>query len=746
MSARRFTVAASPWLACVFLALGFASSALTPTEAAGKLPDNVIPVHYRIELRPDLDRAMIAGSEVIDIEARETTDRIELNAVAMTIKRAGLDGEASQVAAVTLDADAQTAALAFPQPIAPGRHRLAIDFTARINTFGRGLFSIDYPTDAGRRRLIATHLEPADARRIFPCWDEPGIKASFETEVTVLETFTAVSNMPVTHEEPAGAGLKRISFAPTPPMSSYLFVLAAGELERTTGDADGVEIGVVTTIGKRERGRYALDSAIALLRYYVDYFGVRYPLPKLDLIALPGGSNGAMENWGGITFFETRVLFDPGSSSERLKRDIFVVLAHEMAHLWFGDLVTMAWWDDLWLNEGFASWMQSKVAEQLNPGWTIWLESSGAKDFAMAADARPTSHPIRQPVADESEAMVAFDTITYTKGQAFIRQLEAYLGEPAFRDGIRRYIALHAYGNATTADLWQALEAASGQPVAAIAAGYTEQSGVPLIRAETRCAGAQQQLHLVQERFVIHDPNALPRRWQVPIVIATAGRPQTSERYLLSEGVLDITAGACGEPILLNAGGLGYYRVQYDEPTRQALAASFARLAHADRVTLLADGWALVAAEKMPPDDYFALIESIPADDVRAVWQSANRAFERLDRLERGRPQRSILRAYARRILRPAFDRLDWERAPSERVGHALLRSDLIWALGGYGDSEILAEARRRYEAFRDVPASLDPELRGAVIHLAGRTADRAGGAGGESDDGVAMATGKGVG
>src|SRR5208282_627273 len=397
----RLTVAAWRWLARVLLVLAFASPAPAPAEAAGKLPNNVLPTDYHIELRPDLDHATIAGLEVIDIEVRETTDRIVLNAVAMTIDRAGFDGRAGQVAAVTFDAEAQTAALAFPQPIAPGQHRLAIDFAGRINTFGRGLFSVDYSTEAGRARLIATHLEPADARRIFPCWDEPGFKARFETAVTVPESFTAVSNMPVTHEEPAGAGLMRVSSAPTPPMSSYLLVLAAGELERITGDADGVEIGVVTTADKRERGRYALDSAIALLRYYVDYFGFRYPLPKLDLIALPGGSNGAMENWGGITFFESRLLFDPGSSSERLKRDIFVVLAHEMAHLWFGDLVTMEWWDDLWLNEGFASWMQSKAAEALNPGWTIWLESSGAKDYAMTADARRTSHPIRQPVADE---------------------------------------------------------------------------------------------------------------------------------------------------------------------------------------------------------------------------------------------------------------------------------------------------------------------------------------------------------
>ena len=696
-----------------------------PTAAApGKLPKGVMPIHYRIELRPDLDKAVLPGSEVIDIEVSEPTDRIVLNAVEMTFDRAELEDEDGQIAAVTLDAKAQTATLTFPRPISAGPHRLDIVFAGRINSFGRGLFAVDYPTETGRKRMIASHLEPADARRIFPCWDEPALKARFEPTVTVPETYMAISNMTVAREEPAGTGLKRVSFTPTPPMSSYLFVLAAGELERISAETDGVEIGVVSTAGKKERGRYALDSAIALLRYYNKYFGVAYPLPKLDLIAVPGGFGGAMENWGGIIFFESRLLFDPASSSQRLQRDIFAVLAHEMAHQWFGDLVTMAWWDDLWLNEGFASWMEAKAAERLNPSWTVWLDTTGVREAAMNADARRTSHPIQQPVADESEAMIAFDSITYNKGRAFIRQLEAYLGEDAFRDGIRRYMADHAYGNATTADLWQALEAAPGTPVAVIAAGYTKQSGVPLVRAEALCVGGTQHLHLAQERFTIRPADG-PRLWEVPITLAPKGAAQLRQRLLLSGSSDDVTVGQCGEPIKLNLGGVGYYPVQYDEATLHAFAASFGQLMPADRVNLLADSWALVEGGRMAPADYFALLEAARGDNTRALCQTVIRAFDRLDHLERHRPQRAALRAFARHFLRSVFDRLGWQAAAGEPPEHNLLRAELIASLGNFGDSDILAEASRRFARFREDPASLEPELRGAVLHLAGRSSDR---------------------
>ena len=353
--------------AMLFAALSGAAVAETTFNFAatpGKLPKNVVPTHYTIELLPELQDLSLSGRETVDIEVREATDRVVVNAVNMTLSSADADGNAQ--ATVALDAAAETATLTFAQPLAPGPHTLHLTFKAQINRFSRGLYTLDYPTEHGKKRMIASQLEPADARRIFPCWDEPAFKASFELSVIVPKDFLAISNMPVVSEQDVNAQTKRVAFAPTPKMSSYLFVLAAGELERLSGEVDGVSVGVVTTKGKREQGRFALDSAIKLLGYYNDYFGEKYPLPKLDLIALPGGFGGAMENWGGITFFESRLLFDPATSAPDARRGIFIILAHEMAHQWFGDLVTTAWWDNLWLNEGFASWMQAKAADHFS--------------------------------------------------------------------------------------------------------------------------------------------------------------------------------------------------------------------------------------------------------------------------------------------------------------------------------------------------------------------------------------------
>src|SRR3954468_9449696 len=452
----------------------------------GKLLKTVVPIRYSIELRPDAENLALPGVEVIDIEVREPTARLTLNAVDTTFASVTAD-DSLERAAVALDAAAETAAFTFAQPLAAGAHRLRIEFTARINKFDRGFFFVDYPTDSGVKRLLTSKLEPADARRIFPCWDEPAFKASFALSVRVPRHFLAVGNMPVVREEPLEPGLKRVAFAPTPKMSTYLFVLTVGELERITAEADGVTIGIVATTGKAAKGQFALDSAAKLLAWFNDYFGVKYPLPKLDLIAVPGGFGGAMENWGGITFFESRLLFDPQTNPDSARRGIFGIIAHEMAHQWFGDLVTMAWWDNLWLNEGFATWMATKAAEQFYPQWQSWLNGYGQKQFAMALDARRTSHPIQQPVANESEARVACDATPNNKGQALIGMLENSLGEAAFRDGIRGYMKRHAYGSTPTADLWQALEHTANKPVTGIAASFTEQDGVPLILAETTC-------------------------------------------------------------------------------------------------------------------------------------------------------------------------------------------------------------------------------------------------------------------
>ena len=367
------------------------------------------------------------------------------------------------MATITSQPKAQTVTLAFPHALAVGPHKLRLAFTGRINSFGRGLFFVDYPTAHGRKRMIATELEPADARRVFPCWDEPAFKASFEPSVTVPRNFLALSNMPIAHEEPVGDASKRVSFERDAPDVELPFRAGRGRSRTADRRRERSHGGRRHGRGQARAGALCARERDRLLGYYNDYFGVKYPLPKLDLIAVPGGVGGAMENWGGIVFNEGILLFDPSSSPDALRRGIFGVLAHEMAHQWFGDLVTMGWWNDLWLNEGFASWMQNKAAASLHPDWQVWLNGGGAKQSAMDVDARRTAHPIQQPIADESEAESVFDSITYLKSQAFIRELENYLGAEKFRDGIRRYMAAHAYSNATTADLWLALAAGLGQ-------------------------------------------------------------------------------------------------------------------------------------------------------------------------------------------------------------------------------------------------------------------------------------------
>ncbi len=693
-------------------------------RAPGRLPKTVIPIHYAIELEPNLENLTLAGSELIDIDVREPTDKLVLNAVGMTFSDAGIDASASR-ATIVLDGAAETATLTFAQPLAVGAHKLRITFRAEINTFARGVFLVEYPTEKGMRRMISSHLEPADARRVFPCWDEPSFKASIALTVTLPRSFLAVSNMPVAQEEPVTPALKRVAFAASPKMSTYLFVLTAGELERLSGHVDGVTIGVVTALGKRDQGRFALDNALKLLTYFNDYFGVKYPLPKLDLVAVPGGIRGAMESWGAITFFESRLLFDAASSAPSAQRGIFSILAHEMAHQWFGNLVTMGWWDNLWLNEGFASWMQVKAAEHFFPRWRAWLNSNGQKQSAMHLDARRTSHPIQQPVANESEAMAVFDGITYGKGQALIRMLESYLGTSVFRAGIRRYMADHAYSNTTTADLWLALETASGKPVGAIAGTFTEQAGLPLIMVQMSCFGDEQRIHLRQDRFTIRDRNAALQRWQVPIALGVVRASHASETVLLADDATEVVAGRCAEPVKLNLGDFGYYRVEYDGASRAALTKSLALMATADRLNLLADSWALVEAGRSEASAYFELLDEIGPDDDRAVWEQVIRAFTRLDHLARGRAERSALRTYARAKLRPVFERLGWDGVEGEGDESELLRTRLIRVLGGLNDEEIVAEARRRFASFLRDPAALRPSLRDAVTHLAGENADR---------------------
>jgi aminopeptidase N len=697
----------------------------------GKLPKEVRPTEYAIRIVPNLDKLTFSGSETVKVRAEKAVTKLVLNALEMSITEASVDGQALPKKSIALNADEQTLTLTLPNELGAGEHELALQFSGKINPQGQGLFYARYQEQGTNEKkiMLGTQFEATDARRMFPCWDEPSFRAKFQLSTVVPENFSAVSNMPV-EEETKTEGGKEIRFAISPSMSSYLVVLCAGEFESIEGEQDGVKLRVVTTKGKAEMGRYALASEARILHYYNEYFGIPYPLPKLDLIAVPGGFGGAMENWGGITYYEAVLLFDPKNSSTKTKQDVFAVVAHEMAHQWFGDLVTMAWWDNLWLNEGFASWMGSKCTDHFNPEWNEWLRRNVSrdpsrrigfpKDTAMQADARSTTHSIQQPITSEAEANSAFDEITYRKGQSILRMLESFLGEEVFRDGIRKYIAAHKYSNTTTADLWEALTDVSGKPVGEIAPGWTEEPGFPVVKVERK----ENTIQLSQERFTVHFPDPPAAEWQIPLTYVTQDQPATNG-FLLR----DQSAALPGElpndkAIKFNVADAGYYRVQYDKPSWELLVAQLPRLSQADRANLLIDAWALVEADREPLSHYLGLFDRVLNDDQLAVYDQIIDTFTFINRLLAGDPMRPRFQEYARAVLRPAFDRVGWDSRPGEPPGTMSLRASLIRGLGVLNDSDIIAGCRSRFDAYLSDPAVVPPDLRPTIFAVVGRYAD----------------------
>lgn len=699
-------------------------------ETPGKLPKEVLPTEYAVHIIPNIDNFTFAGSETVKLKVGSPVDRLVLNALDLNIEVASVDGIELPAPAIKTDNENELLTLTLPSELAAGDHTLVLRFTGKINQQGQGLFYMHYQEQGtgARKIMLGTQFEATDARRFFPCWDEPAFRARFQLTVVVPENWLAVSNMPIESERKVAGG-KEVHFAATPPMSSYLNVFVAGELERIESRVGPTQIRVIATKGKAELGRYALEASAQILRYYNDYFGVPYPLPKLDQIAIPGGFGGAMENWGGITYYEAGLLFDPKNSSTETKQNIYEVIAHEMAHMWFGDLVTMAWWDNLWLNEGFASWMGSKCTAQFNPQWEVWLarelprdptrRTGIAREAAMEGDARSTTHPIQQPVATESEANSSFDDITYKKGQSFLRMLESFLGEDVFRDGIRRYIAAHKYSNTTTADLWSALTEASKKPVGEIAAGWTEQPGFPVVNVKRKADG---KVQLTQERFTINYKNAPPLLWKIPLTYSVLCGTRASLLMIGNTATLEnIPADGA---LKVNLNGAGNYRVEYDATSWKLLLEALPKLGVEDRVNLLSDAWAIVQAGSAPISLYFGLVEKLPASTDLAEREQIIDVLDFINRLLIGTPQQEKFQRYARSLLRLTFETLGWEPKAGEPFSAGTLRASLVRTLGDLNDPEIIAGCRARFEKYLADPASLAPDLRPAVLAVVGRYAD----------------------
>jgi len=720
------------------VALAVPAAAQVPADTVDptvptQLPRTAVPHHYAITVTPHAERLTFDGTVAIDLDVTKPTRELVLNAADLRLTSATLrpaKSGASVPARITLDAKAQTATLAFPRLIAAGVYRLDIRYSGKINTQANGLFALDYKNLEGKdARSLFTQFEAADARRFVPSWDEPDYKATFDLTARVPANTMAVGNMPAASSKPLPGGLKEVRFQTTPIMSSYLLFFADGDFDRITKPAGGREVGIVMSRGNGPKAQLALDSEAEILPYYNDYFGTPYPLPKLDNVAGPGQSQffGAMENWGAIFTFERILLNDPAITSESERQAIFGVEAHEMAHQWFGDLVTMAWWGDIWLNEGFASWMANKATEHFHPDWGADIDHVAAREGAMGQDSFKSTHPIVQDVRTVEQANQAFDAITYSKGESVLSMLEGFAGPDVWRSGIQSYIRKHAYQNTKTEDLWNAMEGAGATGLGTIARDFTSQPGIPLIQAgPSQCAGGRTVVTVTQSQFSNDQRTevaAHPRAWHVP-VRASAGGP--TSQVVTQGSTSQLQLQGCG-PLLINAGQTGYYRTLYQPAQAQALEAAFGALGAVDQYGVMNDQLALSNAGYQPMGVGLDFLSAVPANGNSKLVQSALRHWSGLyDDLESDPAARAQIASRVIHLYGPRMQQLGFAPRAGEPAVDALLRSTLIGTLGKFKDPTVLAESKRLFTAWQANSNAVPGSLKQTWLGVIARNADEA--------------------
>jgi puromycin-sensitive aminopeptidase len=693
-----------------------------PTEDKNfRLPTTIRPRRYVATVTLDLDARTFSGQQTIELELAEPAQEIILHAIALQLGevtfRAG--NETRKPASLQPMAPSETVVLRFDAPLPKGPASLDVAWTGKFTEGLRGLYQ------AGK--VAATQFEAADARRLFPSFDEPAFKAKWALTVRVPPGLTVLGNGPVVKEQTVG-NLQEVTFQETEVLSSYLIALVVGPLVGTAEQqVEGVPVRTWSLPEKAHLTRFGQDVALNVLPRLQDYFGLPYAFTKVDQVGIPDFEAGAMENAGLITYREVALLLDPATAPLSVQKRVAEVVTHELAHQWFGNWVTMVWWDDLWLNEAFATWMAFKIVDQWRPEWRMWLDFDAHRASALLLDALKSTHPIHGEVRNAAEASESFDAITYEKGGAVLRMIEGFLGEGPFREGIRQYMRKHARANAVKEDLWNALGEAAKQPVEELATAWVGQSGFPLVSA--RLDG--RTLLLSQRRFYSEPGVQSGEKWPVPMVLRFEdGAGVHEQRVLLRDAQVSVKLEGQGEVkwLTANAGSTGFYRVAYDKPALEKLAANMKALAPSERISLLADGWALVRSGQASIGDLLDLAGRFgDEEDDSVLDELVGRLAYIESRLTDGEDQERF-RRWVGKLLSPGLQRVGWQAAAGESDRVKLRRAALVRAVGGLARSpEALAEARprvaRMLEGDRD---ALEPNLLDAAVAMVARAGDSA--------------------
>ncbi|MFB5609206.1 MAG: M1 family metallopeptidase, partial [Nitrosarchaeum sp.] len=667
----------------------------------------VIPVNYVLEFEPIFKNFTFIGKETITVNCKESVNSITLHCAELKIRSCHVRHNGVSEKAITkIDPKKEELTIIIKNKI-KGSAFIEIDFVGTLNDRLLGFYRSQYKQNGKVKYLATTQFEAADARRAFPCWDEPEVKATFDISIIAENKFTAISNMPVTSKKRM-KNKTIYKFAKTPIMSTYLIYLAVGEFEYLVGKTGKIQIRVITTKGNKSKGKYSLELGKKLLSSYEKYFGIKYPLPKLDLIAIPDFAAGAMENWGAITFRETILLYDPKTSSTRTKQYIAEVISHEIAHQWFGNLVTMKWWNDLWLNESFATFMATKFVDKFYPEWDLWNQFvEDAMNTAMGLDSLKNTHPIDVKVNSTSEIREIFDAISYDKGGCVLRMLEHYVGESNFQKGLKHYLNEFKYKNAEGKDLWDAIGKISKMPVRSMVYTWLKQPGFPVVEIEKK----DSTLHLKQRRYMLESgkkPNS--GLWHIPLSV---GLQDELFKKLFTKKSMSVKLPANSLGFVANFGRKGFYRVKYDEGTLLDLKmlVDQKQILPIDRWAIQNDLFSLCISGDESVRNYLDFSDAYGDEDSYLATVNVAHNLSSLYFRAFGEDFSKEIRNYTVNYLKKILYDLGWIPKKTDKHTDAMMRGFVIFTLGKLDDEEVTTESIAKYKQFLKNPQSLPPDL-----------------------------------